>query len=108
MKLYKMELYKLIHRKIVVIGVFCVIGILLFFFMIKVADEFAYVNGVTYTGYQAVQINRQITEEFKGVLTDEKVDAIVGKYGFPQEVVRDYGSFRGDGLFDRCLCEQSG
>lgn len=93
MKLYRMELYKLCHRKIVIVGVFCVVGILLFFFAIKVLDEMTYVDGVTYTGYQAVQVNRHITEEFKGVLTDEKVDAIIGKYGFPQEVVRDYGGF---------------
>lgn len=94
MKLYKMELYKLCHRKIVIVGTFCVIGILLFFFAMKVSEESAYVDGVTYHGYQAVQVNRQITEEFKGVLTDEKVDAIVEKYGFPKEVVRNYGGFR--------------
>lgn len=94
MKLYKMELYKLCHRKIVIVGTFCVIGILLFFFAMKVSEESVYVDGVTYHGYQAVQVNRQITEEFKGVLTDEKVDAIVEKYGFPKEVVRNYGGFR--------------
>lgn len=105
MKLYKMELYKLIHRKIVIVGAFCIIGILLFFFMIKVADESAYVDGVTYTGYQAVRVNRQITEEFKGVLTDEKVDAIVGKYGFPQEVVRDYGGFRDSNFLNDFVTE---
>ncbi|MBD5457676.1 MAG: ABC transporter permease [Lachnospiraceae bacterium] len=105
MKLYKMELYKLIHRKIVIVGAFCIIGILLFFFMIKVADESAYVDGVTYTGYQAVQVNRQITEEFKGVLTDEKVDAIIEKYGFPQEVVRDYGGFRDSNFLNDFVTE---
>ncbi|MDE5934027.1 MAG: ABC transporter permease [Lachnospiraceae bacterium] len=94
MKLYGMELYKLCHRKIVIVGTFCVIGILLFFFAMKVSEESAHVDGVTYHGYQAVQVNRQITEEFKGVLTDEKVDAIVEKYGFPQEVMRNYGGFR--------------
>lgn len=89
-----MELYKLCHRKIVIVGTFCVIVILLFFFAMKVSEESAYVDGTTYHGYQAVQVNRQITEEFKGILTDEKVDAIVEKYGFPQEVVRNYGGFR--------------
>lgn len=66
MKLYKMELYKLCHRKIVIAGAFCMIGILLFFFVMKVSDEWAYVDGITYRGYEAVQVNRQITEEFKG------------------------------------------
>lgn len=105
MKLYKLELYKLCHRKIVIIGTFCVIGILLFYFAMKVSEESAYADGVTYHGYQAVQVNRRITEEFRGVLTDEKVDAIVAKYGFPQEVVRDYGGFRDSNFLNGFVVE---
>ena len=105
MKLYRMELYKLCHRRIVIVGTFCVIGILLFFFVLKVSDEWAYVDGVTYHGYQAVQVNRQITEEFKGVLTDEKVNAIVEKYGFPQKVVWDYGGFRDSNFLNNFVVE---
>lgn len=91
MRLYKMELYKLCHRKLFIIGAICVIGILMLFFCIKVSDEGAYVDGITYRGYQAVQVNRQITEEFKGVLTDEKVERIIEKYGFPQVIAEYYG-----------------
>ncbi len=92
MRLYKMELYKLFHRKLFIIGAICVIGILMLFFCIKVSDEEAYIDGIAYRGYQAVQVNRRITEEFKGVLTDEKVEKIVEKYGFPQVVEeRHYG-----------------
>ena len=86
MRLYKMELYKLCHRKIFIVGVICVVGILLFFFRMKVSEESATVEGITYSGYEAVRVNRQITEEFRGILTDEKVDKIVEKYGFPQEI----------------------
>ncbi|MCM1086759.1 MAG: hypothetical protein NC419_01295 [Muribaculaceae bacterium] len=64
----------------------------------NITGERARVDGVDYSGYQAIKINRQITEEFAGVLTDEKVDKIVEKYGFPQEVVAGYGYFR-DGNF---------
>lgn len=94
MKLYRMELYKLCHRKIVIAGTFFLIVILLLFYSMRVSEESAYVDGVLYEGREAVRINRQITEEFKGVLTDEKVNAIIEKYGFPQEVVREYGGFR--------------
>lgn len=86
MRLYKMELYKILHRKIFVIGVLCMTGILLFYFYGLMCEEESFVNGVAYNGYEAIQVNRQITEEFKGVLTDEKVQQIIEKYGFPKEV----------------------
>jgi len=100
-----MELYKLCHRKIVIAGTVCIIGILLIFFAMKVSEEWAYVDEVIYEGHQAVQVNRQITEEFKGVLTDEKVDAIIEKYGFPQKVVRDYGGFRDSNFLNGFVIE---
>lgn len=94
MKLYRMELYKLCHRKIVYAGTIFLTVVLLLFYSMKISEEWAYVDGVLYEGFEAIQKNREITEEFKGLLTDEKVDAIVEKYGFPQEVERNYGGFR--------------
>ena len=94
MRLYKAELYKLCHRKIFVIGSACVIGIMLFFFTVWVSEEWAYVDGITYQGYEGIKVNRKITEEFEGVLTDDKVNDIIEKYGFPQKVIQDYGGFR--------------
>lgn len=94
MRLYWMELYKLCHRKIVIVGTFCIVAILLLFCAMKVSEEWAYIDGIMYEGYEAIQKNRQITEEFKGVLTDEKVDGIIEKYGFPQLVVENYSGFR--------------
>lgn len=86
MRLYKMELYKLCHRKIFAIGVVCTVAIMLIFFLMSVAEERTYVDGITYHGDEAVQTDRRITEEFKGVITDEKVDRIIKKYGLPSEV----------------------
>lgn len=94
MRLYKMELYKLCHKKIFIVGAVCVIGILLFAFGVQVMDEEVTVDGIRYTGYRAVQVNRRITEEFKGVLTDEKVERIVEKYGFPSKVEEGWNYFR--------------
>lgn len=85
-ELYKMELYKLCSRKIFMILAACIAVIMLFMFYISVADEEATVDGVTYTGYEAVQVNRRITEEFKGILTDEVIQQIVVKYGLPKKV----------------------
>lgn len=86
MRLYKLELYKLCCKKIFIIGTVCVYVIILFMFWLKVNGEESTVDGVKYTGLQAVQVDREITEEFKGILTDEKVKKIVEKYGFPSEV----------------------
>ncbi len=94
MKLYRMELYKLCHRKIVIISAFFMFVIQMLFCAMKVSEEWTCVDGVLYNGYEAIEKNRQITEEFQGVLTDEKVNAIVEKYGFPQEVVQNYGNYR--------------
>lgn len=93
LRLYRAELYKLCHRKIFMIGAALVIGINALAFLGEVSNERATVDGVTYTGREAIRVNRQITEEFKGVLTDEKVTCIVEKYGFPQEVMMGYGHF---------------
>ncbi len=93
MRLYKMELYKICSRKLFLFSVTAALMILLLFMYTLAVDNYAMVNGVEYEGLRAVQINRTITEEFKGTLTDEKVTAIAEKYGFPSGVKEDYGRF---------------
>ena len=46
MRLYKMELYKICHKKFFVIGSVCVIAIMLIAFMIQLMDEEATIDGV--------------------------------------------------------------
>ncbi len=94
MRLYKMELYKICHKKFFIIGAACVIAIVLLAFTIQLTDEEATIDGVRYTGYRAIQINREITEEFKGAVTDEKVERIVEKYGFPSKIEPGWNYFR--------------
>lgn len=93
MRLYKMELYKICHRKIFLIGILCMIGILIFYFYGLICEEECFVDGVSYKGYEAIQVNRQITEEFKGIFTDEKAQQIIEKYGFPKEVQEFHTQF---------------
>lgn len=95
MRLYRMELYKLLSRKIFVIGAVCTVLFTVFGFWLSNVDmETAAVDGERYAGYEAVQINRQITEAYKGMLTDEKVTEIVERYGLPSEVVYDLPGWR--------------
>ncbi|MDE6619500.1 MAG: hypothetical protein K2K74_03235 [Lachnospiraceae bacterium] len=93
MRLYKMELYKICSKKLFLFSVLASLAILLLFFWSFVIGAESTVNGVKYTGYQAVQMDREITEEFKGVITDQKVAQIVEKYGFPNGVSEDYNVF---------------
>lgn len=87
MQLYKAELYKLIHRRIFLTGLIAVVGIMLLYFWSLVLSEYSVVDGKTYTGYEAIQKNREITQEFTGIVTDEKIDQIVEKYGIPSQIV---------------------
>lgn len=95
MRLYRMELYKLFHRKIFLTGAVLTLALLLiYFWCVEVGGEIATVDGRYYEGYEAVQINRDITEEFNGPVTDETAADIIARYGFPHEVKEGYPGFR--------------
>lgn len=94
MWLYKMELYKVSHNKAFVKTCIAALAFLLIFFWVEVSEEIATVDGTYYQGIEAVRMNRQITEQFQGELTDEKLEKMVEIYGFPSLVVRNYGGFR--------------
>lgn len=95
MRLFKMEFYKLCHEKVFFWGVLSVIGLMLIqFWLVEVGEELAVIGGKSYSGYAAVQINRQITEEFEGIITDEKVDGIIEKYGLPSKLSENMPNWR--------------
>ena len=85
MRLYRMELYKLCHKKAFLICSVLTMFTMLFYFGLMVNGEMTTVNGVTYRGYEAVRMDRQITEAYRGGLTDEKVNDIVEEYGLLSE-----------------------
>lgn len=88
MSLYRMELYKLLHKKICTFGFLaCMLWLLFVFYAEYLSSEVSVVNGVRYEGISAVKKDREITEEFKGSLTDSKIDRIVETYGFPKLVI---------------------
>lgn len=94
MRLYRAELYKLCYKKTFLIGSVITALILLVYFLLMVSDQITTVNGVTYHGYDAVRMDRQITEAYRGELNDEKVRRIVEEYGLPSKVEEDYGWWR--------------
>ena len=60
MRLYRIELYKLLCRKFFLISAILTMGILfLYFYFVNVGDERSVVNGQVYTGIQAVSTDRK-------------------------------------------------
>ncbi|MDC7291017.1 ABC transporter permease subunit [Blautia schinkii] len=106
MTLYKMELYRILHRKIVWIlfGVMLV-WLAAFFGLEGIAGEHSKVEGKVFYGYDAIQADREITEEYKGILTDIEVGSIIEKYGFPDEVKEDYGSWMDENYLNGFVTE---
>lgn len=86
MRLYKMELYKICSKKLFLFSAAASLAILLLYMYSAVIDRTTTINGVKYSGFQAVKMDQQITAEFSGELTDEKLTRIVEKYGFPSGV----------------------
>lgn len=91
MRLYKMELYKLCHKKIFFLCVLCTFSLILVLFILNLQAKTSAINGICYRGYAAVKADREITAPFHGALTDEKIQEIAKQYGFPQKVEKYYG-----------------
>lgn len=109
MRLYRMELYKLLCRKFFVISIALTLGILfVYFYFVNVGDERSVVDGHVYTGLQAVRTDREITEEYAGILTDRKAEQIIETYGFPSKVEEYYGGFRDENYLNGFVTEYLG
>ena len=109
MRLYKMELYKLLYRKMFWISLAAVLGILtVYFAFVCVGEERTTIDGTLYTGLEAVSRDREITEEFKGILTDEKARRIIDQYGFPSRIEENYGGFRDENYLNGFVTEYLG
>ena len=93
MRLYKSELYKLCSRKRFLFGTVGVLTLFLIYFWVQLTSISSMVDGVQAWGYQAVQMDRAITKDWKGTLTDEKVAQIADLYGFPHIIKENYNNF---------------
>lgn len=109
MRLYRMELFKLMHGKFFLAGLPVILAMLLLYFaFVCVGDERAVVNGKVYTGCEAVREDREITKEFTGPLDDETAEQIIEKYGFPSQVEEYYGGFRDENYLNGFVTEYLG
>lgn len=93
MRLYKLELYKICSKKLFLFSAAAVFSILVLYMYSYIMDYNTTINGVKYTGFQAIKMDQQITAKYSGVLTDEKITDIVKNYGFPSGVEESYYGF---------------
>lgn len=108
-RLYRTELYKLIHKKFFLAAYAAsIVLLLIYFYFVLLGDERTTVDGKVYTGYEAVRMDEKITKEFAGTLTDKTAGQIIDKYGFPSQVEELYGGFRDENYLNGFVTEYMG
>lgn len=107
MRLLKDELYKIMSQKIARIAFAAVILIQLFlFFTVGVYSEMSVVNGQVYRGFAAIKKDKEITREFEGKLTDEKVSRMAEVYGLAKFSEENWETnYLSEFIFDNGLCD---
>lgn len=94
MVLFKMELYKVLRRPIVWVSGM-IMALLLGVNYIGLIQEERSTIGTADPLFhmEAIRQDREIVEEFQGVLTNEKLQQIVDKYGFPSKTYRGFSGW---------------
>lgn len=82
MRLLKMELYKIAAKPVPNIGLALIVGFIVLVIMLEVAATTTEIDGKTYTGLEAIQAERRLAKEYEGVLTMEKAEDIIERFGF--------------------------
>ena len=81
--MFQTELYKLCHKKIAGIGFLCLVFIAVYYFYISgIADTTVVDGGKTYQGMEAVRADREIARPYQGLMTMDKAEQILDKYGY--------------------------
>ena len=75
------EIYRILSHKITLLAMFVAAAITLFFTYEAFMNEYVMHDGTEYHHEQAIAVDKVITEEFAGPLTEETVRAIWEKYG---------------------------
>lgn len=85
MSLFWEEFRKMWDRKIVRTGLAVLTAVLIFYFYGDTRSRMTVVEETRYWGLEAVRADREVTKEWEGVLTLEKLDRILDTYGIAGE-----------------------
>lgn len=83
-KIWKEELYKMMSRKIIWFGFVLMLAFITFILTMRVKSDYSVVTEgkQTYLGMDAVKIDKEITRQYEGAVTKEKIMEIYDRYGF--------------------------
>lgn len=98
MGLFGIEFLKIVRRKTTVIWMTAVIVLYALWFLVStVGSEYTTVDSVRYTGFEAVQKDRETAMRWEGPLTMEKLSQILDVYGTAtDEVPGDHSTRKGN------------
>ncbi len=99
MNIFCYESGKIWTKKIVLFGLLLMLAWLIFYFYVTSKDYTCVVDGVVYRGMDAARMDREITKQFEGQLTEETAQAIVDQYGFSVYEMNDDKGYYRDGNF---------
>ena len=81
-EIWKKEIYKIASRKVIWCGVLLLLAFVTFRLYAEQKDYSVTIDGQSYYGKEAIEKDRELTAEYAGILTLEKVQEIYDKYGF--------------------------
>ncbi len=81
MRLWVMEIRKILGRPILNLGLCLLMAFLMFAFWVDASKSRAEIDGKVYYGISAIEANRRLAKEDEGDLTLEKIEQIVGRFG---------------------------
>ncbi len=81
-KIFREELYKIASRKLVWIGLFCLLAFVRYRLAMLEGEYAMTIGGETICGKEAIVRDRELTAQYAGPLTEEKIQNIYEQYGF--------------------------
>lgn len=106
MELLWMELYKILRRRMLWIGLALIVILGWLWLGVTVSETDTVVDGVRYTGLEAVRKDREIARQWEGTLTLEKLYDMIDAYGLAVNEGPQQGAARGGNWVSRYATEQ--
>lgn len=85
MGIFRVELYKILRRRMLWGGLAAILILMGLWLGMTVSDTDTVVDGVRYTGTEAIRKDREIARQWEGVLTMDELYAIIDTYGLAED-----------------------
>ncbi|MEY8389916.1 hypothetical protein AALA98_00870 [Lachnospiraceae bacterium 45-W7] len=82
MRLWKMELHKILGRPVLNFGFFLILAFQFIIFCNDVSGKQSEIDGNVYRGISAIEADRRLAEEYEGLFTLSQAEQIIKRFGF--------------------------